>query len=891
MAEESRLRRLLRIPLPARQQASADLRAELELHLELRARELEEEGWPPERAREEALRLFGDPERVRREMLRTATRNVREQRGREAVWNMFRDVRYAGRSLLRSPAFTAVAVATLAIGIGANTAMFSVVDAVLLEPLPVPQPDRVAMVYETREGVPRNPGNPANFVAWRERAESFESMAAMYTIPVTVLSDGDARQVPMQLAHPDLFRVLKVAPRLGRVFAPEEGAASPGEAQVVVLSDGFWREQFGGDPEVIGKPVELVGGRAEVVGVMGPELDFFAPDVAFWMPTDYAWGNRTSMGRFTRVVARLAPGATMGSAQAEMDRIMAGLREEDPDFNSRWEASVVPLDEVVKGDVRPALLVLLGAVGVLLLVTCVNVANLMMVRAASRRTEMAVRASLGAGRGRIIRELLTESLLLSVVGGALGLVVAYLATQVLVTTLPAALDVPRLTEAGVDVGVLAFAALIAVATGVIFGLAPAFDAFRTDLVGQLREGGRGGGGGRRGHRVRSAIVVAQVALSLVLLIGAGLLLRSFVQLQRTDLGLQPENVVTARITMQGERYAEGEARATLLRQVISSVVSLPDVRTAGAIAWLPLTGLWSGHGFYLPGQEKPISSDLLPTEVQAVAGDAFTALGIPLLRGRTFTEADRPGAPLVVVVNEALAERTWPGENPIGKRLILPWGTDDLLEVVGVVANVRQRGVEQEAAPGLYRPYAQFPAFGSVTLAVRTGGADPGALAGQLATRVREIDPHMALAQLTTMEDVVADAIARPRLTSFAVAAFAGLALLLAALGIYGVLAYAVSLRNQELGVRQALGARAADVARLVLRDALVLAGIGVAVGVALAAVGTRILAAQLYQVSPRDPAVFLGMPLLLVGIALLAAVIPAIRAARVRPALAVRDE
>ena len=889
------LRRLLRIPLPAGQQAAAEVRDEFAHHLELRARELEAEGWPAAEARLEALRLFGDGERVGRELARQAARRVREERGREAVWNMVRDLRYAARSLLRSPAFTLVAVATLALGIGANTAIFSVVNTVLLQPLPVPEPERLAMVHEVldREGSgDRNPGNPANFLDWRDRSRSFQSMAAVYTMPVTILSDGRASEVGMQLAHPDLFAVLGSPPRLGRVFTREEGAGEPGGAPVVVISHAFWRDHFGGDPDVLGRTLELVGGNPQVIGVMGPELAFFAPDVAFWMPTDYAWANRTSMGRFTRVVGRLAPGAGMAAAQAEMESIMAGLREEHPDFNQGWGVNVVALDEQVKGDVRPALLVLLGAVGMLLLVTCVNVANLLLVRGAARRTEVAVRASLGAGRGRIVRELLTESLLLSFVGGAVGVALAYVATTMMVAWIPESLRVPRLDEVSVDLVVLAFGGLIALITGLLFGLAPAADAFRTDLIGQLREGSRGGGGGQRARRLRSAIVVGEVALSLVLLIGAGLLLRSFMELQRTDLGLDPQGVVTGRVTLQGPRYAEGESRVSFASRAVEAVVALPEARAAGAISWLPLSGGWTGHGFYLPGQPKPAASDMYPTEVQAVEGRIFDALGIPLLRGRRFTSADAAGTPAVVIVNQALAERTWPGEDPVGKRLILPWDGEELLEVVGVVGNVRQRGVEEGGHPGMYRPHAQFPAFRSLSLVVRTAGsADPLAVGGQLTTRIQEIDPQIAVADLASMRDIVAEAIARPRLTSFAVGGFAALALLLAALGIYGVLAYSVSLRSQELGIRQALGARSAEVARLVLRDALVLAGIGVVIGGAAAALGARVLAGQLYEVGPRDPMVFLLMVGLILAITLLAAAIPAIRAGRVEPTIAMRGD
>ena len=886
-------RRILRVPRPAGQQAAADLDAEIELHLALRAAELEAEGLSPEEARAEALRRFGDLPAVRREMLQETTRRMRATRRREWASDMIRDIRYAARSLVRSPAFTALALVTLALGIGATTAIYSVVDAVLLEPLPVPEPERVAMVWEAHEGEEGSEHNlvsPANYRDWRERSETFSSLAAIFDLPVTLLADGEAREVVMQLADPALFRVLGVKPRLGRVFSPEEGRAPPGGATVVVLSHGFWMRHFGGDRDVLGREIDLVGGRVEVVGVMGPDLDFFAPDVDFWMPTDFAWGNRTDMGRFIRVVGRLAPGATMGAAEAEMAAISSSLAEGYPAFNAQWSARVVPLDEQVKGDVRPALLVVLAAVGVLLLVTVVNVANLLLVRAASRRTELAVRASLGAGRGRILRELLTESLLLSLTGGLLGAGLAWLATRALVVGMPESLRVPRLDQATVDLDVLGFAALVAILSGAIFGLAPAFHAFRSDLLGLLREGRGSGGGGRSVRRLRVAIVVGEVALSLMLLIGAGLLVRSFGKLRGADLGIQVEDVLTARVTLRGAGYREGEARATFVDRAVESLGALPQVRAAGAISWLPLTGAWTTTGYYLPDRPRPGPGELPGTEVQAVAGEVLDALGIPLLRGRTFTRADAAGGGRVALVNEAFAEANWPGGDPLGRRVVLPWGADELLlEVVGVVGDVRQREVAAEGRPGLFVPYRQLPEFASLNLVVRSPNG--GALAPEVRARVQELDPDMAVADLTTMRNVVGEAVARPRLVSLLVASFAVLAALLAALGIYGVLAYAVSLRSHELSIRQALGARARDVAGLVIREALVLVGVGVTLGALASLAAVRVLSSQLYQISPRDPAVFVGMPVIVLVIGALAGAVPALRAARVSPSRSLREE
>ena len=889
-----RLRRLLRVPRPAREQAESDLDAEFELHLELRAQELEAEGLTPEEARREALRLFGDPEQARARMLSETTRHVRGQRGRQWFGDLIRDLRYATRSLLRSPGFTAVAVATLALGLGASTAVFSVVDTVLLEPLPLPEPERLAMIWEAsepRDAEDHNVVNPANFMAWRDRSEAFQSMAAVYTMPVTLLAGGAPQQVQMQLAHFDLFRVLGARPVLGRGFVPEEATGAPGGAPVVVLSHAFWQEHFGGDPGVIGRPLELVGSTPEVIGVMGEDVEFFAPDVAFWTPTDYRWGSHEGMGRFIRVVGRLAPGVGVEAAESEMRSIMDALAEEVPDFNTGWSANVVPLDEQVKGDIRPTLLVLLGAVLVLLLVTCVNVANLLLVRASARRTETAVRASLGASRGRIVRELATQSLLLSCVGGLLGAALAYGATRVMAALLPASLRIPRLDQVTVDLEVLAFAAGLVVITGLVFGLVPALDAFRADLVGQLRAGGRGAGGGHRSHRLRSAIVVGEVALSLILLIGAGLLLRSFERLQSTELGVRPENVVTGRVTMQGERYSEGGSRAAFVDRAVASIAALPEVRSVGALSWLPLTGAWSADGYYLPGQPRPAPNEMMPTEVQAVEGEIFDALGVPFVAGRRFTPAEAAGDADVAIVSRAFVEQTWPGQNAIGRRFILTWGDGMLLEVVGVVGDVRQRDVQSAGQPAAYIPHGRLPSFQSMNIVVRTNDDFGTAIGPRIASRIHDLDPSMALANITTLEEVVSEAVARPRLATLAVTSFALLALLLAALGIYGVLAYAVSLRGHELSLRQALGAASRDVARLVLREAFVLAAIGVAIGTLAAFFATRILATQLYEVSRLDPVVFLAMPALLLAIALTAGLLPAWRAARVQPSRVIRDE
>ena len=889
-------RRILRLPLSPASQAARDVEDELALHIELRTEELMREGMTPDDARREALRAFGDPERARRELLAPERRRVRRARLGEWIGDLARDVRYAARGLGRNPAFTAVAVVTLALGIGANTALYSVIDAVLLEPLPVRDPERLAMIWEAnadRGRDDRNVVNPGNFMDWRQRSRTFASMAGFWDTPGTVIGADGPREIAMRATHPDLFHVLGVPPLLGRPFTAADGAAPAGQIvvpTVVIISHDFWRDHFAGDSQVVGRRLDLAGRTVEVIGVMGPQVDFLSPEVALWVPTDFAWANRTDMGRFIRVVGRLAPGATLTAAAEEMEAIAAELRRADPDFNLGWHSNVVPLDEQVKGDVRPALLVLLGAVGVLLLVACVNVANLLMVRAASRRTEIAVRASLGAGRARIVRGLLIESLLLSVIGGALGAALAYLATRALATSVPDALRVPRLEQATVDIGVLAVAAVAAVITGVLFGLAPVLEAFRSDLVSSLREGGRGTSAGRPARRLRSAMVVGEIALSLVLLTAAGLLLRSFIELQRTDLGIRPEHVLTGRITLRGGRYPGPEARVAFFDRAIESIAALPAVEAVGAVTWLPLGGSLSATSYYPADRPRPEPDQMPGTQVQAVQGDFFGAMGIPVVRGRTLDRRDAAGAPEVAVVNRAFAERTWPGQDPLGKRFILPWGHDRNLEVVGVVGDIRHKGVETAPEPGVFLPHAQFSSFATASIVVRSVEENP-ALGRQITDRIREIDPNVAVADVEPMSDVVRDAIARPRLTSVLVAGFAGLALLLAAVGIYGVVSYTVSLRAREMGVRRALGAQVGDVARLVLGDALRLGAIGVAIGLGAAVFATSVLERLLYGVRPTDPLTFAGTAALLLVVTAIAALAPAVRAARVSPTEAIRAE
>lgn len=893
MSQERPYKRLLRLPASAARQAEREIDDEVSLHLELRTEELMAQGMSEDEARRKAVQAFGDPDRAKRELLAPERRHLRRRNVRELIGDVVRDVRIGARSLVRTPAFTAVAVLTLALGVGATTALFSVIDAVLLEPLPFPDPDELAMIFEAGESRgpdDRNVVNPGNYNDWRTRARSFESMAALWSVPVTVLSGGsDPREVQLQLVAPEFFHILGIAPERGRVFTAEEATALPGEAQVVVLSERFWRDHFAADPDIVGKTLEVVGSTVQVIGVMPRSLEVISGDAAFWMPTDFSWATRDNSGRFVRVIGRRADGVTPEAAEQEMIGIATALQSAHPN-NARWSANVVPLSEHISGDVRVAMLIVLGAVGVLLVIACVNVANLLLARAATRRTEVAVRASLGAGRGRIARGLLLESLVLATVGGVLGIGVAYAATRALVSSVPQSLAIARLNDVTVDGSVLLFAAAATLFTGLLFGIAPVLEAFRVNLAGSLREGGRGGSAAVRARRARAVLVVAQIALSLVLLAGAGLLLRSLLELQRTDLGFEPQNAVSARVTLRGERYGDGAARTAFFDEALQSISASPGVHSAGMIWWLPLSGLWSATDFYLPDRPRPAPGEEPGTQVQAVQGDIFTALAIPLLAGRTFDSRDGAGGRGVVIVNSAFAQRTWPGENPLGRRVVLPWGTDLDLEVVGVVGDMRHKGVEQAGEPTMFLPHAQFTEFSSAHLIVRAEGST-AAVQRVVTERVREIDPALAVADLMPLTTVVSDAVARPRLTSLLVAVFATLALLLAAVGIYGVVSYGVALRTRELSVRRALGARTSDVTRMVVLDALRLGGFGVAIGVLIALATTRVLENLLYGVRPGDPVVFAATATLLLAVTVAAALLPAVRASRISPAEAMRYE
>jgi predicted permease len=802
---------------------------------------------------------------------------------------LLQDVRYTLRSFARSPGFTAVAVLTLALGIGATTAIFSAVSAVLLRPLPYPDPDRLTVLWLNNQAqqIERDVTSFPAFLAWRE-ASAYEAVAGYASTAGTFTGDGDAEQYAGAFVTSDFFRVLGVLPRAGQAIG--DAHVHAGESQVVVLSHGMWIRRFGADPAVLGRSVVIDGEPREVIGV-APQ-GFAYPDGAqYWLPiapAGDAWQRRLN-ARFSlwlSVIGRLSPGVSVERASAELNEIMSGLENVDP-VGEGSGVFVEPLRDTVVGHVRPALLVLLGAVGFVLLIACANVANLMLARGAGRRKELAVRTTLGATGGRLARQVLTECLVLGVIGGAVGILLAVLGTNVLVAASPP--DLPRTGSVRVDAAIVGFAALLAVLTAVLCGLAPAVQARTAGIAQMLRESGRGDCG-ERVTRLRRLLVTAEIALSLMLLVGAGLLIRSFAALQSVDPGFAIERVLSFRVSAGMSRYPEPPHVRQFHTQFLERLNALPGVEAATGISTLLLSRLPTMGPIAIEGQ--PPRTAPVPVTSDVVDPGFFHAMRIPIVRGRELNSGDILGGMPVVVVNETFVRRFLPDADPIGRRLTRgdPEDPDAVWQtIVGVAADSRRSGLFESIRPEAYRPLAQA-APRSLDVLVRTAGA-PLAIAPQIRATLRDLDPNIAIAELRTVEQAFADAVATRRFVMMLVVGFATLAVGLAAIGIYGVLSYIVGQRTRELGIRMALGADRPAVLALVLRQSMRYALPGVALGAAGALTVTRLLRSQLFGISPADPLTFAGATLLLVGVGLLASWIPAYRATRVQPLTALRVE
>ena len=799
------------------------------------------------------------------------------------------DLLYALRRLRQAPGFALVAIATLALGIGANSAIFTVVHAVLLSPLPFNEPDRLVMVSQVWQGRP-TVYSPQNFLDMEAAAQSFESLAAIDGGGVTLTGRGAPVRLEVAEVSVPFFGVLRVPPVLGRTFLPGEN--EPGHDKVAVLGYRLWRERFGADPAIVGRNVQLNRESYVVVGVAPP--GFAYPEgVEIWTPMEYDAQLRTkSRGAwYLTVIGRLKPGVTVEHAREEVSTIAARLAAQYKDIDEGVGGTVRSLHEATVGSSRTALLVLLGAVGLVLLIACVNVANLLLARAAAREGELAVRAALGAGRGRLLRQLLTESVLLAVLGGAAGILLASLSLDTLLGLQPE--GVRRLGEVRMDRAVVAFAAGLSVLTGILFGSVPALQLMRRATAQSLREGGRGLLSGR-GHRLRGGLVVGQVALAMMLLAGAGLLIRSFVQLRRVDPGFRAPGALTFRIALPESAYKDDERRVAFFDELMAQLGALPGVRSAGTVMGMPLSGTRFNLTFEVAGRPKLPLAQQPSMEVRVASPGYFEAMGIPVLRGRGFERGDRAGSPQVVVLSQTAVRRFFPGEDPLGKSITVGWRRGEGQppaggEVVGIVGDVKEAGLAEANPPEIYLPYAQMP-VSSMDVLLRTS-VGPMTLAPAAATVVHGLDPELPIARLRTLDDIVARSISEPRFYVVLLGAFAGTALFLAALGIFGVMSYAVVQRSREIGIRVTLGAHPAHLRRMVLGQALLLAVAGVVVGLLASLALSRVIAGLLFDLSPTDPGTLTGVAVLLTAVALLASYLPARRATRVDPLVALRSE
>jgi putative ABC transport system permease protein len=801
---------------------------------------------------------------------------------------IWQDLRYGARMLLKSPGFTLVAVITLALGIGANAAIFSVINSVLLRPLAYPQPERLVWIWGTNPSadIKQEGASLPDFADWKAQGRSFASMGGFTNFSPILTEAGEPERLPGALVTDGFFTTLGVSPQLGRAFTPDEDR--PDNRRVAVLGHGLWQRRFGGDPGIVGRKITLNGNPYLVVGVMPPGFKHPLPGmrapVEVWTPLGI---DPATMGRrsdFLGVVARLKPDVAIGQARSEMNALMRRLEGQYPDTNRGWGVVLLPLLERFVGDMRPTLYLLLAAVGFLLLIACANVANLLLARATARQREVAIRSALGAGRGRIVRQLLTESALLSALGGAVGLLMAKWGMDALISMSPTSL--PRLGEVAFDWRVLGVAFGVALVTGLLFGLLPALQASSPLLNEALKEGGRGADAAR-GKRLRSAIVVAEVALALVLSVGAGLMLRSFARLQNVNPGFNPENVLTASLSLPRAKYEEGPRVAAFYRRLLDEVAALPGVESAGLVDALPLAG-GSYLSFVIEG--RPAADRTPDAEHRVVSPGYFKAMGIPLIRGRLLSEQDQAQTPFATVISETMARRYWPNEDPLGKRINLddsktaPWRT-----IVGIVGDVRNEGLNAEPNPQMYVSFAQTPRHG-MSLVVR-GAGDPTGLIAGVRRKVAALDRDQPLYNVRTLKQALAESLARERFGLMLIVTFAGLALLLAAVGVYGVLAYSVTQRTREIGVRLALGASRRDVLRLIAGQGMKLVLAGVGVGLLAAFALTRLMTRLLYGITATDPLAFIVVSVLLVVVALVACWIPARRATKIDPMVALRFE
>ncbi|HEX5603858.1 MAG TPA: ABC transporter permease [Pyrinomonadaceae bacterium] len=865
--------------LTHRDELDQDLDEELRFHLDRLIEQNIKNGMTPEDARYAAMKSFSRVDQSKEE--------CRDARGVGFLENVMRDASYSLRVLLKNYAFTIVVVLTLALGIGANTAIFSFANGILLRPLPYPQSDRLAVLdeFSYKQGRDSMAVSYPNFLDWREQNKSFEDIGIYFNTQRFAMSGaGEPTQVRGSYISRGLFEILRASPQLGRTFTANED--TPDEEWVVILGHNLWQRSFGGDPNIIGRKIMLNSRARTVVGVMPAGFRF--PDTAeLWAPLALTTKTFTRNDHGLLSIARLRDGVTLTEAQAEMNNIAARVEQANPVTNEGLGVKVTSLHDTLTGDYRQALLILLGVVGCVLLVACVNVANLMLARATARGREFALRAALGASRWRIMRQLLVESLLLALVGGVVGFFLSIWALRLLLTAIPG--QIPFWMNFGIDLRVLGFTAAITLLTGLLFGVAPALQTSRVDLNDTLKEGGRGASGVR--SRARSLLVVAEIALSLVVLVGAGLMIQSFLRLKRVNIGLDAHNVLTAAVSLPRVKYKEDDQRVGFYKRLLESMRNLPGIEAASATGTLPLGG--GGWGRSITVEGFPVLSVGQAPAIQhtVVTPGYFHTMGIPLLAGRDFNETDAKDSPNVTIIDERLAREYWPNQSPIGKRVRFgppednePWHT-----IVGVVGTVRHQRMQEDTRKSVYLPHAKMP-VGGMALVLRTS-SNPQELTGALRREVAQLDPDLPVSEVATMEEVVAESIWQPRLYAKLFGAFAGGALLLALIGIYGVMAFLVQTRTHEIGVRMALGASRLDVFKLIVGRGMKLTVVGVLIGVGGAIALTRLMHSLLFNTSATDPVTFILISVLLSVAAFLACYIPARRAAKVDPLIALRYE
>ncbi|HYL92038.1 MAG TPA: ABC transporter permease [Alphaproteobacteria bacterium] len=885
-----------------RRQLEQDLNEEFARHLELKIEDNLAQGLSAEEARRRALLEFGNPV--------LAQENSREKWGYSMLESLLLDVRYAARQLRKNLGFAIVAVFTLALGIGANSAIFSVVNGVLLRPLPYKDPAKLMYIFNSApsKGLKNYGASPPDFRAMRERNHTLASLSGYYSGSFNLTGGDQPELVPGNVVSAEYFTTLGVKPALGRTFLP--GEEQWGAHHVVVLSEGFWRTHFNSDPDALNKTLTLNGETYTIIGILPASFYIWEPNKQLWVPM--AWKPKDNYDShnnyFLEMVGRLKPGVTREQAYSDLNAIMLAIAEQFPE-NKGIIADLEPLHETWVGDVRPALMILLGAVGFVLLIACVNLANLMLARCAGRKKEIGIRSALGASRGRLLRQFMTESIVVSLLGGMLGLGLAYF----LLSLLPLAQNIlPRMQEIRLDPTVLLFTFGVSVLTGVLFGIFPALQSASSKTLGNaLKEGGRSSDAGGK-NRARTGLVISEVALALVLLIGSGLTIKSFQRLLHVDAGFDPSHVLTFRVNLPDSydpqpdpfRIGAPPRVAAFYHEFLSRIEQIPGVKYAGATSTLPLQGV-NWDKFFVPlDRPLPPSVDAVHNEhYLAVDGHLFSAAGIRLVKGRLLNEHDQEHSPLSVVVNEALARSYWPGQDPIGKNVLLtlpeslvPAGTlppgihIPHFTVVGVVSDAHYGGLNQAPKPSVYASVLQNDFSMRPSFAVRVDG-DPKALVPAIRNALAQSDKSLPMARISTLEEIMANSVAQPRLEAVLLGLLGGLAMLLAAVGIYGVMSYTVSQRTGEIGIRMALGAERWDVLTMIIGQGLRVTAIGLALGLILALAVTRVLSGVLFGVSPTDPVTFASVALLLAGIAALACYIPAWRATNVDPMVVLRQE